>query len=572
MKRFLFFLLGAALLHSAPLTAQTDDWKEAQTTWSEVQTGVKELDGLVATRKLEKLHDAALNLRDTVRELRYGWKTLSPVAQTKADGVIRRLDSLLDEMHENADHNDVRGVVQKQRTLHVLLDQIVAAFPVGVLSNLGPVTASGDVKDPYCRMTVDTATAPGRVAYNGQTYYFCAAKEAVEFRKNPAPYAALYDQLQFGKPKVFNIALGSGRALPGQATSLVFAIRQQGQDTLVRKFQQVHERYFHLIAVSEDLSWFGHLHPKLAKDGRFYLKTTFPRAGRYLLFSDFTPADGTNQMLRSEIVVTGKSLRHAPTLKLDTERQKAMDGLDVALKIAPNLSANRQSLMMYSITKNGAPVTDFQPYLGAMGHLMAVHQNGRDVVHTHAVGPGIDAQSGMEVTPSMATSSGPNFSFKLQLPSGGNYRIWAQFQHQGKILTVPFTLKVEPGQKANQGDKMNIKTLTTLAAGAALATAAHAAPAKKAPASKVAPQKVTITLPQGYKANATTVKAGKPVALTFFLKSEAGCGNSISVPAAKWTKNLKVGEKATVTFTPKKSGPLKFACSMDMMKGSLVVK
>ncbi len=110
--------------------------------------------------------------------------------------------------------------------------------------------------------------------------------------------------------------------------------------------------------------------------------------------------------------------------------------------------------------------------------------------------------------------------------------------------------------------------LATIAAGGATLMAAP-----KAPAKAKAPQKVLITLPLDYKAKpAATVKAGQPVALTFFLKSEAGCGNTVVLPAAKWKKTLKVGEKATVVYTPTKSGALGFACGMDMMKGSVLVK
>lgn len=96
-------------------------------------------------------------------------------------------------------------------------------------------------------------------------------------------------------------------------------------------------------------------------------------------------------------------------------------------------------------------------------------------------------------------------------------------------------------------------------------------PAKQA--TKAAPvQKITVALPDGYKDAAATVKKGQPVALTFFLKSEAGCGDEVSVPAAKWKKTLAVGQKATVNFTPKVSGPLLFQCGMEHMKGTIIVK
>lgn len=119
---------------------------------------------------------------------------------------------------------------------------------------------------------------------------------------------------------------------------------------------------------------------------------------------------------------------------------------------------------------------------------------------------------------------------------------------------------------------MKIPVLLTLSATTLGTTGAVLMAAPKAPA-KATPHKVLITLPMDYKNTpAATVKAGQPVALTFFLKSEAGCGDTIALPAAKWKKTLKVGEKATVVYTPTKTGTLKFACGMNMMKGSLLVK
>lgn len=586
MKRITTLLLGAALF-AAPLGAQQHekqhadhaalaaDWQEVQSTWKEVRKQAVELDDLIANKKLDGVHDAALNLRDTVRELRFGWKSLSAEAQGKADGLIRRIDGLLDTLHESADHNDLRGVVKDQRALHVLLDEIAKAFPHGVLQAIGPVVAKGSVKDPFCRMTVDPATSASKAVHNGQTYYFCAKSEAEDFKKNPAPYVALYDELNFGKPKVFTVGLGGGNIKAGQPTTLVFAIREQGKSAIVNKFQLVHEKYFHLIIVSDDLSWFSHEHPQMARDGRFYLKWTFPHAGRYWLYSDFTPADGSNTVARNEVRVEGGAAKAMPRLVPDETLAKNLNGYDVSVKVVPTLQAGKQSLLTYTIHKNGQPVSDLQPYLAATGHLMAIHQNGRDVVHTHAVSPGADPQTGLEVTPAMATTSGPNITYKLQLPSGGVYRIWAQFQHEGQVLTVPFTFAVKPN---SSGDAMNTKiattTLTALAMSATMNTPmTGAAPTKKAPAkSKAAPQKVMVMLPDGYKNGAATVKAGKPVALTFHLAKDGGCGNAVMVPAANWKKTLKVGEKATVTFTPKKSGPLTFACTMNMMKGTLTVK
>jgi hypothetical protein len=85
-------------------------------------------------------------------------------------------------------------------------------------------------------------------------------------------------------------------------------------------------------------------------------------------------------------------------------------------------------------------------------------------------------------------------------------------------------------------------------------------------------QQVTIELPAGYKSDVAALKAGRPAAITFLLKEDAGCGNEVVVPDAKWRKTLKVGQRATVKYTPSKSGQLKFACGMNHFKGSIVVQ
>ena len=44
--------------------------------------------------------------------------------------------------------------------------------------------------DPVCGMEVDESTAKWKTAYQGRTYYFCAAGCLRSFEKEPAKYAA----------------------------------------------------------------------------------------------------------------------------------------------------------------------------------------------------------------------------------------------------------------------------------------------------------------------------------------------------------------------------------------------
>lgn len=85
-------------------------------------------------------------------------------------------------------------------------------------------------------------------------------------------------------------------------------------------------------------------------------------------------------------------------------------------------------------------------------------------------------------------------------------------------------------------------------------------------------QNVTVTVDSsGYSPSALTVKAGKPVHLTFVSKG-GGCANDIRIPALKKSISLKTGQKKEVVFTPKKGQTIAFACSMNMFKGKVAAQ
>ena len=318
-----------------------------------------------------------------------------------------------------------------------------------------------DVKDPVCRMSTDTDTTPFRETVEGKTYYFCSAACQGRFDKTPAAYLTLAQRLRMGG-RTYALALDSPHpASAGQPTDLTFSIHEAPTGQLVREFETVHEKPLHLILVSADLGWFEHQHPALGSDGRFRLAWTFPRSGRYYLFTDFTPADGDNQILRATLDIGGSGKPPLPpSLRVDTGAVKTVGETRVALLCRPQrLRANHQLTLTYTLTDTqGHPRTDFQPILGVMGHLIALREDGKTIVHTHAL-HGVQAGSygaamlammqrgqpeSVPITADMVTERGPRFSFKLTLPKAGRYKLWAQFQRNNQWLTVPYTLDLKP--------------------------------------------------------------------------------------------------------------------------------
>src|SRR5207248_1753015 len=50
------------------------------------------------------------------------------------------------------------------------------------------------------------------------------------------------------------------------------------------------------------------------------------------------------------------------------------------------LTMERPALLTYVIRdRRGRPVRDMQPFIGAMGHLLAISQDGKEVIHTHVL-------------------------------------------------------------------------------------------------------------------------------------------------------------------------------------------
>jgi plastocyanin domain-containing protein len=118
-------------------------------------------------------------------------------------------------------------------------------------------------------------------------------------------------------------------------------------------------------------------------------------------------------------------------------------------------------------------------------------------------------------------------------------------------------------------------TFFSIAATLAVATALFSANAPEAnakPTAKAKVQTTRVVIDGAYKPATLSVKAGVPTKLSFTLKSDSGCGNTVVIPSLKKTLDLKVGQTQTVSFTPKKNQTIAFACPMQMFKGKVVAR
>jgi len=213
----------------------------------------------------------------------------------------------------------------------------------------------------------------------------------------------------------------------GVPVTFAFQILQYDGTPLV-KYKEQHDKLLHLIVARRDLTNFQHVHPNLGPDGVWRVPLTFAEAGEYKVFADFFPLWGIhNSVVGADVSVAGNFQPHAlPPVSNTT----TVDGYTLTMK--GQLSAGTMHNLTISISKDGKPVTDLEPYLAAYGHLVILRDGDMAYLHVHPTGTPGDGK----------TKSGPDIEFMATPPSYGVYRMYLNFQHAGVVHTAVFTVNV----------------------------------------------------------------------------------------------------------------------------------
>jgi hypothetical protein len=210
------------------------------------------------------------------------------------------------------------------------------------------------------------------------------------------------------------------------------AFRILGPDgKAVTDFTPAHEKDLHLIVVRRDGSGFQHVHPTRGEDGTWTIPFTFADPGPYRMFADFDPAGAQEALtLGVDVFVPGS---FTPRPLPEPARSATVDGYTVKWKGTP--AAGKASRVTLSVSADGRPVTDLQPYLGAYGHLVALRDGDLAYLHVHPV----------EEADDPAARPGPDITFVVEVPSPGAYRLFLDFRHGDAVRTAEFTVRVPSG-------------------------------------------------------------------------------------------------------------------------------
>lgn len=332
----------------------------------------------------------------------------------------------------------------------------------------------------------------------------------------------------------------------GKPVTIALTLKNE-KDAVIKDLKIAHEKLLHMLVISDDLQEFAHLHPDQGADGTFIVQHTFPSGGKYKVYLDMVTADGKQVVKTVGMGVAGTE-RPAATFKADSPLVKTVDGLKVEMKPDAELTAKKDVNLRFTLTDaaSGKAPTDMQKYLGEDAHFVIVSQDMNEFVHAHPMGH--------EATPAHAhhveghedshgDAKGKEIAAHVSFPKGGLYKIWAQFQRAGKIITVPFVVNVKGADGEADYSKVEI------------------------PAGAI---KVTVSK-TGYTPNMIEVKAGKPATLAFIRVDEQNCGQELVFPSLNIKKDLPLGKVVTVDIPAEKPGDFSFACGMNMLKGQVIV-
>lgn len=269
-------------------------------------------------------------------------------------------------------------------------------------------------------------------------------------------------------PYDLQLRLAPAAPLPAQPARLQFQLLETDSARPVTDLQVVHERRLHTFIVARDFSSFAHLHqedstpltPEDLAAGRFSFDYAFPKAGRYRVQTEFTHRD--RSWLKSFDLDVGEPASSLPQV-IDLARSQTVGAYTATLELGPApLTAGREAELQLSLSRDGAPVTNLQLWLGSEVHAALWRMDLREFAHTHSYTPEMAAMMSrmqghqmsaaetakmmleMSAKPAQLAFPGPTVPMRFAFPSAGMWVMFCQLAPGGEPVVFRFMLNVDP--------------------------------------------------------------------------------------------------------------------------------
>lgn len=426
----------------------------------------------------------------------------------------------------------------KQLTPEQYGPEVDASAPLGTFAeDYEYVAGAGDLDEFNGRF----AKTP---EYPGGTYaYFLASGEDGRLAYPYLIGPRFYGQVNVGAPAFHEI--GRQRIVlradtPRLTAGLAVRFQLEATDTAgeaIRDFEFVHEKPIHLMVVSADLEEFAHIHPELTAADSYEVSYTFAHGGSYRFWADYSLPGEAPRVESFDVTVDGPP---RPAVRLVGSALTGTAGT-LRVQVVPAKPLRAGEDIPITLKLSGAE--QLVPYLGAWAHVVIVSEDLKTFAHAHPLETAVT----MSAVHTHVVAGPPPGEVRIvtSFPHAGLYKLWAQFQLENEVLTLPFVLRVA-GSAA--------KTMQT-----------------KTPATPLGAVKIAVSQ-RGYEPARLELPAGKPITLAFVRDSSPGCGSEVVFPALGIRRALPPGQTVLVELPAQAGGQIAFSCGMGMFKGVIVAR
>ncbi len=190
-------------------------------------------------------------------------------------------------------------------------------------------------------------------------------------------------------------------------------------------------KQMHMIVVSNDLRFFDLVQASYTSNQNLQVKPKFPAPGDYTVFSDYNPF-GVKELVSVEKVSIPGEVPF-PTELESFSKTKTLSDTKIRLNLSePNIKAGKQVTLKFDLKQasNNKPIKDLKPHLGQKANLVIIKSSSSltnsDYIDTETI----------------KNSPNNQVNFTTKFPQPGTYKLWLQFNRNGKLKTADFWVTV----------------------------------------------------------------------------------------------------------------------------------
>lgn len=224
----------------------------------------------------------------------------------------------------------------------------------------------------------------------------------------------------------------------------------------VRRFDPLHGVAMHLIAVSQDLEDFAHVHPSTSLTGTLSTSLTFTKAQPYTVFMEYDPAGSARERTSRSVIRPVAAQPRPATLDASTsfngtqDRARRVDGTAFGLvgHVGGDLRRGVAARLHLRVSDpNGGPL-GLEDYLGMRAHAIVLSQDLATFQHLHGM-PMTGGMTGGVHGGHVGGGANPNATsedlvFETTFPTAGLYKVFFQVKRGGRVVTSPFVVNIAP--------------------------------------------------------------------------------------------------------------------------------